>query len=325
MIQDVLDILVKIHWHWTLLILSIALASFFLLFAGLYWLISHAHGDFELTHKNQTNFIPCIRQIYDFKSCLLFSIETQHTLGYGLRAPTEECPEAIFVNSIQCIIGDCIQGFMTGIIFAKMTRPTKRMQTLLFSKNAVISLRDGFLCLMFRVGDIRKDRIIDAQIKVIFVETFRTREGELLRHQQKILQVKADDCGVDMNFMWPMTIVHVIDQKSPLYKHSPEFSGNFEIVCLLEGSIESTGQSTQARTSYVANEILWGRKFEEILSYNSAYKEYQVDFSKFHSTVNGYMPGNWSPDFNDNSFKNFKEFAHVNNCDTNINDENLNC
>lgn len=175
---------------------------------------------------------------------------------------------------------------------------------------------------MFRVGDIRKNRLIDAQVKAIFVETSRTREGELLRNQQKVLSVKADDCEGDMNYMWPMTIVHVIDQKSPLYRYSPGFSGNFEIVCLLEGAIESTGQSTQARTSYVASEILWGKRFEEILSYNSVYKEYQVDFSKFHSTADGLMPGNWSPDI-DKKFCEY-DYLRANNCDSIINNEQLN-
>ena len=30
-----------------------------------------------------------------------FSVETQHTIGYGGRQTTEECPEAIFIMSVQ--------------------------------------------------------------------------------------------------------------------------------------------------------------------------------------------------------------------------------
>ena len=31
----------------------------------------------------------------------IFSVETQHTIGYGGRQTTEECPEAIFIMSVQ--------------------------------------------------------------------------------------------------------------------------------------------------------------------------------------------------------------------------------
>ena len=34
----------------------------------------------------------------------------------------------------------------------------------------------------------------------------------------------------------------------------------FEIIVLLEGTVESTGQSSQARSSYLNTEILWGHR-----------------------------------------------------------------
>ena len=36
----------------------------------------------------------------------------------------------------------------------------------------------------------------------------------------------------------------------------------FEIIVILEGVVESTGQSSQARTSYLNNEILWGHRYD---------------------------------------------------------------
>jgi len=50
---------------------------------------------------------------------------------------------------------------MTGLVFAKLSRPKKRAETLLFSKNAVICKRDDQLCLLFRVGDMRKSHIVE--------------------------------------------------------------------------------------------------------------------------------------------------------------------
>ncbi len=60
---------------------------------------------------------------------------------------------------IQSCFSVLLQSFMGGIVFAKLSIPKKRTETLIFSKSAVISLRDGQYCLMCRVGDIRKSHI----------------------------------------------------------------------------------------------------------------------------------------------------------------------
>jgi potassium inwardly-rectifying channel subfamily J len=71
---------------------------------------------------------------------------------------------------LQSIVGVMIQAFMVGIVFAKLSRPKKRTQTLLFSRNAVICQRDGHLCLMFRVGDMRKSHIVEAHVRAQLIK-----------------------------------------------------------------------------------------------------------------------------------------------------------
>lgn len=58
----------------------------------------------------------------------------------------------------------------------------------------------------------------------------------------------------------------------------------FEIIVILEGTIESTGQSIQARSSNLPFEVLWGHRFEQLVSYRRETGEYRVDYSKFNST-----------------------------------------
>lgn len=106
---------------------------------------------------------------------------------------------------------------MVGIVFAKMTRPKHRTQTLLFSKNAVICQRDRRLCLMFRVGDMRKSHIIGANVRAQLIRQRTTKEGEVLSQFQTELSVNADGCDGNLFFIWPMTIVHKIDEESPLF------------------------------------------------------------------------------------------------------------
>jgi len=50
--------------------------------------------------------------------------------------------------SLQSILGVIIQACMAGIIFAKFTVPRNRGQTIVFSKNAAITMRNGSLYLV---------------------------------------------------------------------------------------------------------------------------------------------------------------------------------
>ena len=68
--------------------------------------------------QGDSGWKPCVANIYGFSSCFLFSIETQHTIGYGARYTTEECLEGIFVMCIQSIIGVMIQVTLVTLCFS---------------------------------------------------------------------------------------------------------------------------------------------------------------------------------------------------------------
>jgi potassium inwardly-rectifying channel subfamily J, other len=184
----------------------------------------------------------------------------------------------------------CIKLFLqkVGIVFAKMTRPKHRTQTLLFSKFAVVCQRDGELTLMFRVGDMRKSHIIGANVRAQLIKTKMTKEGEVISQYQSELEIGTDSCSSDLFFIWPMIVCHRINENSPLFNISASDliqQERFEIVVILEGTVESTGQTTQARSSYLASEILWGHRFEPVVTYNKEKQGYEIDYSKFNAAV----------------------------------------
>ncbi|KAJ1528100.1 hypothetical protein ONE63_008016 [Megalurothrips usitatus] len=288
-LQDIFTTLVDAQWRWTLLVFALNFLLSWLGFAVVWWLIMLTHGDLRpenMPDEGNDQWTPCVTGISGFASCFLFSVETQHTIGYGGRSTTEECPEAIFVMCLQSICGVMIQAFMVGIVFAKLSRPKKRTQTLLFSRHAVVAQRDGQLCLMFRVGDMRKSHIIEAHVRAQLIRRKTTREGEVLPYHQQELQVGGDGEEDKIFFIWPTTIVHKITPESPLYAMSAAdmIRERFEIVVILEGVIESTGMTTQARSSYLPNEILWGHRFEPMVSFKKEQGEYEVDYSLFNKT-----------------------------------------
>lgn len=58
---------------------------------------------------------------------------------------------------------------------------------------------------------------------------------------------------------WPTIIVHKVTPESPLYNLTPADlhpnNNSFEIIVVLEGIVESTGLTTQARSSYLPSEV----------------------------------------------------------------------
>lgn len=119
---------------------------------------------------------------------------------------------------LQSITGVMIQCFMVGFVFAKLSRPQKRSQTLMFSRHAVTCLRDGKLCLMFRVGDLRdKSHIIGAAISAQVIRRKVTEEGEVIPYYHQALPVRFDETGTDIFLIWPVVIIHEINAESPFY------------------------------------------------------------------------------------------------------------
>uniref|UniRef100_A0A8C4YJ57 G protein-activated inward rectifier potassium channel 1 n=1 Tax=Gopherus evgoodei TaxID=1825980 RepID=A0A8C4YJ57_9SAUR len=217
---------------------------------------------------------PCVANVYNFPSAFLFFIETEATIGYGHRYITERCPEGIVLFLFQSLLGSIVDAFLIGCMFIKMSQPKKRAETLMFSRAAVISQRDGRLCLMFRVGNLRNSHMVSAQIRCKLIKSRQTPEGEFLPLDQCELDV-GFGTGADQLFLVsPLTICHEINPKSPFFCLSKRSlrSEQFEIVVILEGIVETTGKIlNKARTSYTEDEVLWGWLFS-------------CGYSQFHAT-----------------------------------------
>lgn len=281
-ISDIFTTCVDIRWRYMFLLFSLVFVVSWLTFGLAFWVIGLLHGDLE--HLADDSFIPCVTQVNTFVAAFLFSIETQTTIGYGARYVTEECPAAVFMVVFQSIMGCIIDAFMIGAIMAKMARPKKRAETLLFSHNAVIALRDGKLCLMFRVANLRKSHIVEAHVRAQLVKSRYTEEGEYIPLDQLDMNVGYDK-GTDRLFLVaPLTVIHEIDEESPLFGISKQDleTSDFEIVIILEGLVEATAMTTQARSSYLPSEILWGHRFEPVIFEEKS--QYRIDYAYFHKT-----------------------------------------
>lgn len=160
-------------------------------------------------------------------------------------------------------------------MFVKISQPNKRAETLVFSRNAVVSLRDDKLCLMFRVGDLRSSHIVGANMRAKLIKSKQTQEGKraftsltgyiIQRHGVNILSdpfvllsfslgefIPLDQTDISVGFetgddrlflVSPLVISHEIDARSPFWDMSQSQleKEDFEIVVILEGMVEATG------------------------------------------------------------------------------------
>nr|ABS72320.1 eGFP/GIRK1 fusion protein [Cloning vector BSNG-rG1] len=281
-LSDLFTTLVDLKWRWNLFIFILTYTVAWLFMASMWWVIAYTRGDLNKAHVG--NYTPCVANVYNFPSAFLFFIETEATIGYGYRYITDKCPEGIILFLFQSILGSIVDAFLIGCMFIKMSQPKKRAETLMFSEHAVISMRDGKLTLMFRVGNLRNSHMVSAQIRCKLLKSRQTPEGEFLPLDQLELDV-GFSTGADQLFLVsPLTICHVIDAKSPFYDLSQRSmqTEQFEVVVILEGIVETTGMTCQARTSYTEDEVLWGHRFFPVISLEEGF--FKVDYSQFHAT-----------------------------------------
>ncbi|NXV88131.1 KCNJ5 protein, partial [Calonectris borealis] len=294
-LSDIFTTIVDLKYRWFLFVFMMCYIVTWVVFGTVYFFDAWARGD--VRHRGDPEWRACIENVDGFISALLFSVESQRTIGYGSRMVTANCAEGVVLLMAQSIVGSMIDALMVGCMFVKISRPKKRAQTLIFSKNCVVSRRDGKLCLMFRVGDLRDSHMVDAKIRAKLIKSRQTAEGEFIPLEQSELNL-GYDTGEDRLFLVePQIICHVINRRSPFWDMSAESlrREQFEIIIILEGIVEATGNrclaagmTCQARTSYTEDEILWGYRFEPCMSLEKG--AFRVDYSRFEMTFEVQTP-----------------------------------
>jgi inward rectifier potassium channel len=230
-------------WGFFLLLLGVFLGAN-AIFAFLYW----------LDPTGVTGARP-----HSFADDFFFSVETLSTIGYGGMTPTS--PYANVVMTAEAFVGLGIVAVATGLIFARVSRPTARV---MFSRVAVITPFDGVPTLMFRAANQRGNQILEAQASVNLFGQVRTREGIVMRRFQDLVLVRPRQ----PMFALTWTLMHTIDESSPLNGATFESlqADGAEIIVALNGVDEVFAQRIYARHSYLPDEIVWGQHLADVLT-----------------------------------------------------------
>ncbi|XP_047428689.1 inward rectifier potassium channel 16-like isoform X3 [Mugil cephalus] len=273
--MDIFTTLVEIRWRVMFLSFTLSYILSWLLFGLCYWLIAYVHGDTE-----NVNNKPCMENVRGFTAAFMFSMETQATIGYGFRGMTENCIVAIILVTAQDIFSCLLDTIVIGIVAAKMASARKRAQTVGFSKSAVVNLRDGVLCLSWRLGDFRGNHILEGVAKAQLVRYVKkSLDSFVMSYQDLKIQQR------DIILATPTTIIHKLEPGSPLYSLGPHdlLEDDFELIVSFTYTGDSTGTLHQTRTSYTPADIHWGQRFADILKMGR--KHYKVDYALFNETT----------------------------------------
>ena len=211
-----------------------------------------------------------------FWDAFLFSIQTMGAINYSVIVPRSSYANAIV--SLEAFFGILNIALITGVVFARISRPFARV---VFSNVAIIAPYDGVPTLMFRAANQRGNQIMDASVTVSLARQSLSQEGIVMRRIEEVPLVRARS----LLFALSWTIMHRIDETSPLYGATLESleAGQAELFVLLSGRDDSLADTIYARQSYRPQDILWNRRFVDVLGLTADGRRV-VDLTRFHDT-----------------------------------------
>jgi inward rectifier potassium channel len=215
-----------------------------MLFASIYLLIDFngigMTSDYQVTNK--------------FLIASFFSVQTLTTVGYGSLYPLSEVVS--MVASVEALTGLMIFAIFTGLMYGRFSKPSPGIR---FSKNMVYAPYKQNNALMFRVANERNHNLTELEARIL-MSVIVEENGRSARKYQVLELENSRITYFPLNW----TLVHYIDEKSPLYGMTKtDFEGiDLEMMIMIKGYNETAAQSFHAKSSYTENEIVWNAKFK---------------------------------------------------------------
>ena len=208
---------------------------------------------------------------------LYFSIETLSTAGYGDMHPQTHYGH--FIAAIELFTGIFSMSLMTGLIFARFSRPNAR---LLFADNPVISEYEGQQTLMVRLANERHDIIANATARLWAFKDTISKEGQPFRRFYELALTRNESPALALSW----TLFHSLDEQSPIYGLDADglAAANVSLVVVVSGYDIVAAQTVHARKTYDHPEIRFGHRYAEILG-TTEDGRLRVDYGRFHATV----------------------------------------
>jgi len=209
-----------------------------------------------------------------FLDDFFFSVQTSTTIGYGRIAPGSTTANVL--ASIEALAGLLGFALATSLMFARFSKPDARV---LYSKHAIVAPYRGITGLMFRIANQRNNQLIQVQVQVL-LSRFENEGNEKVRRFHR-LALERDEVTF---FPLTWTVVHPIDESSPFFGQTEKdfLAAESEILVLISATDETFSQTVNSRSSYRADEVVWGAKFSDVFGHRPD-GTIIVDLHRIHS------------------------------------------
>ncbi|GAC1440460.1 MAG: ion channel [Sediminibacterium sp.] len=238
------------HWKFLTVVLIFFIGTN-LCFAGIYLWIGMDHLGGMVAHSPSEQF----------GEAFFFSTQTFTTVGYGRINPIGFA--ASLTASLEALIGLMTFALITGLLFGRFSRPRAYIR---YSKNAIFAPFKEGVALMFRMVPYTKNYLVNVEVRMSLA--VKVREDSQVKN--KFFNMPLDISRAS-TMMANWTLVHVINEESPLYGLTKEDmqSAQTELLIFVQGFDESFSNTVISRASYTYNDFVYGAKFSPMYHPNA--------------------------------------------------------
>jgi inward rectifier potassium channel len=188
-----------------------------------------------------------------------FSVETLATVGYG-----QMYPATIYghiVSAAEIVSGMTFTAIVTGLIFVRFSRPRAKI---LYADHVVITPYNGLPTLMIRIGNGRMSLLTNLNVRVSALIGENSSEGHQLRRVNDLVLVRSN---VPM-FALTMTMMHCIDETSPLYGHTARSLADGHVRLFVSASAQDSAINATVHDikTYIAQHVRFGMKYADAVT-----------------------------------------------------------
>jgi inward rectifier potassium channel len=255
-LRDFYHALLQLNWPATMGVIALGYFVVNALFALLYFVV----GGVEHVEPGS------------FADAFYFSVQTMGTIGYGFMYPKTHAANALVV--VESTVSLVLTAMATGLVFAKFSRPTARI---MFSKRLALAPMNGVPTLSFRIGNQRRNQIVEGHIRVVMTRTEHTLEGKEF-YRSTDLKLARDRMALTRSW----NVLHVVDETSPLFRDTPEslVETGVEFSVHVSGLDDTWMQTVHAQHRYGAEHVAYGYRLTDVLTDSG--NVVTLDLTKFH-------------------------------------------
>ena len=269
-----ISLLEKISWYHTMLLLPrwkflLIIILFYicvnLLFGGIYLAIG----------VRSLGEIPSPSTLTIFAESFFFSTQTFTTVGYGRISPIGFVSSS--VAAFEALLGLLSFALATGLLYGRFSKPVAYLR---FSHNALIAPYKNINALMLRVVPFKNTNLVDAFVNVTLAMTLDENGTNVNRFYQLDLEFSTVNA---LTLSW--TIVHPINEKSPLYNFTKNDFENIkgEVLVYIKAFDDLFSNIVVAKTSYLFEEVHYGGKFDPMFERDDAGNKTVIHIDKLNS------------------------------------------